>query len=493
MTIFSHPNSYVGGLTMVNNNKIIAIYIRVSTHEQAKEGYSIAAQKERLTAYCKAQGWDDYKFYIDEGVSAKDTNRPELNKLFEDMRDGKINMILVYRLDRFTRRVIDLHKMLEEMKKYNCAFKSATEIYDTSSAMGRMFITIVAALAQWEAENLSERIKMALEEKVSSGERVGGIPYGFDLDENEKLVKNEKAKIVLDMVEKIKSGMSATAVADFLSKTNKDKPVWRASAVLRILQNPALYGATRWNDKVYENTHEGIISKEEYLKLQTILKDRSKHHRREIKSIHLFQGVLACPSCGRYLSVNRFINKRKDGSQYQGAVYRCQPCEKEGTFNKRIGENHFLKALYRFMEDVELEQIEQLEPTNNQNKDEPIFIQQLREIERKREKYQRAWASDLMTDDEFSRLMEETRRPYEELKRKAEEYTPATPLDMEEIKDVVINFNTNFKILTQEEKKTFIAMFFRKIHFEIHPQPPLRPDKHKKGKDLIVITKIDFY
>ena len=101
----------------------VAIYIRVSTVEQATEGYSIAAQKERLLSYCKAQGWDNYKFYIDEGISAKDTNRPELKRLFEDMRNGRINMILVYRLDRFTRRVVDFHRMLEEMNKYNCTFK----------------------------------------------------------------------------------------------------------------------------------------------------------------------------------------------------------------------------------------------------------------------------------------------------------------------------------------------------------------------------------
>src|SRR5699024_6043095 len=206
--IFNHGQvSYLpialGGQTM------IAIYIRVSTLEQAKEGYSIAAQRERLLAFCKAQGWENYKFYVDEGVSAKDTKRPELHRLFKDMRDGYIKMILVYRLDRFTRKVVDLHKMLEEMNKYDCAFKSATEPYDTSSAMGRMFITIVAALAQWETENLSERIKMALEEKVSSGERVGNIPFGFSLDENDRLVKNDQSSIVLDMIEKIKSGMSA--------------------------------------------------------------------------------------------------------------------------------------------------------------------------------------------------------------------------------------------------------------------------------------------
>src|SRR5699024_2156300 len=282
--------------------------------------------------------WENYKFYVDEGVSAKDTKRPELHRLFKDMRDGYIKMILVYRLDRFTRKVVDLHKMLEEMNKYDCAFKSATEPYDTSSAMGRMFITIVAALAQWETENLSERIKMALEEKVSSGERVGNIPFGFSLDENDRLVKNDQSSIVLDMIEKIKSGMSAKSVANFLNKTNSDKVSWQANTVLRILRNPALYGATRWNEEIYENTHEGIITKSNFIKVQRMLDDRSRYRRKEVKSNYLFQGIIACPNCDKILTVNRYFRKRKDGSEHQFALYRCQMGEKEGSYNKNISE-----------------------------------------------------------------------------------------------------------------------------------------------------------
>ena len=215
----------------------VGIYIRVSTQEQANEGYSIGAQKERLIAYCAAQGWNDFKFYIDEGISAKDMNRPELQRLLDDVKNRRISMILVYRLDRFTRRVKDLYEMLEMLEKHNCSFKSATELYDTSNAMGRMFIGLVALLAQWETENLSERIKVALEQKVSDGERVGAIPYGFDLTEDEKLIKNEKSKVVYDMIEKTFNGMSATQLANYLNKTNDDR-TWHVKGVLRILKTP---------------------------------------------------------------------------------------------------------------------------------------------------------------------------------------------------------------------------------------------------------------
>lgn len=467
----------------------IGIYIRVSTHEQATEGYSIAAQKERLIAYCKAQGWSTYKFYVDEGVSAKDTNRPQLAELLEDVKNGKISMILVYRLDRFTRSVSDLYNMLKTLDKHNCAFKSATEIYDTSSAMGRMFIGLVALLAQWETENLSERVKMALEKKVSGGERVGNIPYGFDLSDDEKLVKNDQAKNVLDMINKVRSGMSANQIAAFLNKTNNDRAKWHTNGILRILHNPALYGATRWKDKVYENTHEGIISKTEFLKLQEMLSDRSIHHRREVKSNYLFQGVLSCPYCGRPLSVNRYIKKsRTDGSEYQGSVYRCQVCRKEGRKTFTIGEHRFIEALQDYMQNVEIKDIDPIEGKNDQS----IFIDQLKQIEKKREKYQRAWATDLMSDDEFKKLMDETRSIYEELKKAVEQLEVPTAIDISQVKNIILTFNENFNALTQDEKQIFISTFIRNIEFRLVPQPP-KNYRSKKGKDLVVITDVEFY
>ncbi|QJX63021.1 recombinase family protein [Niallia circulans] len=466
----------------------VGIYIRVSTQEQANEGYSIGAQKERLIAYCAAQGWNDFKFYIDEGISAKDMNRPELQRLLDDVKNRRISMILVYRLDRFTRRVKDLYEMLEMLEKHNCSFKSATELYDTSNAMGRMFIGLVALLAQWETENLSERIKVALEQKVSDGERVGAIPYGFDLTEDEKLIKNEKSKVVYDMIEKTFNGMSATQLANYLNKTNDDR-TWHVKGVLRILKNPAIYGATRWNDKVYENTHEGIISKSQYKKLQEILNDRSKHHRREVAGNYLFQGKLSCPTCKKPLAVNRYLRKRKDGTEYQSTIYKCSSCYLKGKKIKQIGEKRFLDALYIYMKNIDLKGIDITEEPDETKH----LTDQLKSLEKKREKYQRAWASDLISDSEFEQRMLETRDLFEELKRKLSEKEEPIQVDIEEIKNVVFTFNQTFHFLTQEEKRMFISRFIKKIDYELIPQPPQRPDRCKYGKDLVTITDVLFY
>lgn len=466
----------------------IGIYVRVSTEEQAKEGYSIPAQKERLEAYCKSQGWDDYKFYVDEGVSARSMERPELQSLLNDIEKGKIQLILVYRLDRFTRRVKDLHKMLEFMDKYKCGFKSATEAYDTTTATGRLFITLVAAIAEWESDNSAERIKMALEEKVSSGERVGNIPYGFNLDENEKLVPNEKAAVVKDMIGKIRDGMSSSQLASYLNKVNNDRN-WHPNGVLRVLRNPALYGATRWNDKVYENTHEGLITKSEFNKLQKLLESRSIHHRRDVTSTYLFQSIISCTMCGRPMSVNRFVRKRRDGVQTHGCVYKCQACWKEGKGMLSVGEHRFEDALKEYFKNRTFDYIKPIEVTD----DLELYLGQLKQVERTREKYQRAWGADRMTDDEFNKLMDETKDVYDELKRKISEIKETEPLDPEAIKKIATAFNVQFEEMTKEEKRSFISRFIRRIEFKLVNKPPQRPDRAKKGKALIVITDIHFY
>lgn len=143
------------------------VYVRVSTDEQAKHGFSIAAQIEKLEAYCISQGWELVDKYIDEGYSAKDLQRPAFEKMMDTLKQGNIDVLLVYRLDRLTRSVMDLYKILKILDDNNCMFKSATEVYDTTNAMGRLFITLVAAIAQWERENLGERVRLGMEKKQS--------------------------------------------------------------------------------------------------------------------------------------------------------------------------------------------------------------------------------------------------------------------------------------------------------------------------------------
>jgi chromosome segregation ATPase len=224
------------------------------------------------------------------------------------------------------------------------------------------------------------------------------------------------------------------------------------------------------------------MTKLEFEKLQLLLQDRSHHRRRDVESTYLFQGVLICPNCGNPLSVNRYVRKRKDGSQYQGAVYKCQACYKAGNSMIQIGEHRFLDALYEYMKNID---IKDLEPIEDKGDDElNKYKKQLAQIEKQRERYQRAWATGRMLDKEFDKLMDETLDVYQELVEKINALEETAPtITKEEI----------FRLLTTDEKREFISRFFRKVEFYLVPKPPLRPDKAKKGKDLVVIFNVEFY
>jgi site-specific DNA recombinase len=449
----------------------VAIYIRVSTEEQAKEGYSISAQREKLKAYCQVQDWSDYKFYVDEGISAKDTNRPQLQQMIQHIKEGLIHTVLVYRLDRLTRSVVDLYKLLEIFEKHNCTFKSATEVYDTSTAIGRLFITLVAAMAQWERENLGERVRMGQIEKARQGQYSAKAPFGFDKGPNDRLVINEDEKtVVLDMIEKVKEGYSIRKLADYMDNSGIP-PIrgyqWHITSILTILKNPALYGALRWRDEVIEGAHEGIITKEEYEHLQKILHSRQNFKKRETYSIFIFQMKLICPTCRSRLTSerSRYFRKR-DNTFVESNHYRCQTC----GLNKRptisVSEKKMEKALLQYFETITFDHVPEIE--DDSKKEVEQLKVQLKKIERQREKYQKAWSNDLMTDEEFTERMRETKVIYEELKNKlyAIQPAPKQEVDIEKLKSIVNDFHKNWSYLSPDEKRQFINTFVESIQFE---------------------------
>ncbi|MED0649742.1 recombinase family protein [Aeribacillus pallidus] len=448
----------------------VGIYIRVSTEEQAKEGYSISAQREKLKAYCQVQDWNDFRFYVDEGFSAKDINRPQLQLMLQHIKEGMIDTVLVYRLDRLTRSVVDLYKLLELFGKHNCTFKSATEVYDTSTAIGRLFITLVAAMAQWERENLAERVRMGQIEKARQGKYSAKAPFGFDKGPDDRLVINEDEKIVvLDMIEKIKEGYSIRKLADYMDNSGIP-PIrgyqWHIASILSILKNPALYGAVKWRDEIIEGAHEGIISKKEYNHLLKLLESRQNLKKRETYSIFIFQMKLICPTCGNRLTCERSVYFRKRDNRYvESNQYRCQAC----TLNKRksigVSERKMEKAFVRYMNEFKIEYTPKLPKKENEREK---IQAQLMKIEHQRAKYQKAWANDFITDEEFSALMKETRSIYEELTHKLETLQPEEEqtVDKEKIKSIVTNFKLNWSYLSPDEKRQFINTFVESIQFE---------------------------
>ena len=176
------------------------IYIRVSTDEQAKHGFSIRAQKEKLLNYANIKEWAIYDIYIDEGLSGKNLERPQIQKLLSDIKVKEVNNVLVFKIDRLTRSTKDLIDLIELFQKYNCDFNSLTESIDTSSPTGRMFIKIIGLFAEFERETIGERIKVGLERKVKEGYSLcsSTTSYGYTRKKGQKIqtIDIKEAKIV---------------------------------------------------------------------------------------------------------------------------------------------------------------------------------------------------------------------------------------------------------------------------------------------------------
>lgn len=451
----------------------VGIYIRVSTDEQAKEGYSLSAQRERLKAFCIAQDWHDFKFYVEEGVSGRTTKRPKLKELLQHVEQGMIKTLLVYRLDRLTRSVRDLHNLLDKLEKNGCTFKSATEIYDTSTAMGRMFITIIASIAQWESENLGERVRMGQVEKARQGEWGAQPPFGYDKVNKRLVINLEQREILLDMIEKVKSGYSMRKLALYLEGT-EIRPVrgkrWHITSIRDMLTNPALYGAMRWRDEIIENTHEGIMTKKEFEKLVRLISSRSNYKKRDVKSIFIFQMKIKCPICGSHLTSERSVYTRKlDDVQVENNSYRCQVCalaNRKPPF--RISEKKLEKALMEYMKDLRLDVPKETVSKDKKQTETKKITDSITKLENQRNKYQRAWAQNLMTDKEFTEMMMETKSILEELKTKLTENqdVPFIKIDHDEIKMVANSFIGIWDSMTPPEKREFVERFIIDINVE---------------------------
>ncbi|QYK61790.1 recombinase family protein [Paenibacillus sp. S25] len=421
----------------------VAIYIRVSTDMQVEDGFSIEGQRTRLTSYAASQDWVIHDFYIDEGQSAKDLKRPEMERMLSDMEEHKFDVVLVYKLDRLTRSVSDLHVLLKRFDNHSVKFKSATEIFDTTTAMGRLFITIVAAMAEWERGTISERVRFGIEQMILEGKRPGGVlPYGYTQDS--ELIE-EEAELIRYARKLYMSGLGFKSVAMRLNREGKLRrgQLWTAATVAYTIENPFYAGILRLGSKLpgggYVNSgrddkvkclygdgdHPVIFTRLEYEETKEYMKRRTHGGFSRIQT-YWFSGVLRCGRCGAAM-FGRMTTKRlkSSGEVVRRPYYICynkhsnKSCDMP-TFRQVHVEHLFMEYIKQVTTDDET--VKQVAATmeNDEIKivDEVASAKkELKKIAERREKWQYMFVEGLITKDQIRKRIMEEDAAEEEIKK----------------------------------------------------------------------------
>ncbi|HYM39893.1 MAG TPA: recombinase family protein [Thermoplasmata archaeon] len=256
----------------------VAIYTRVSTEDQAKEGFSLAAQEERLRAYCQARGWEIAGTYRDDGHSGRTVKRPAYQKMMEER--AAWDTILVLKMDRIHRNSRHFMEMMEDLGGTGKDFVSATESLDTTTAMGRFVMDIIQRIAQLESEQIGERVYMGMSQKAKAGPGVLGFPapLGYEVREGSLHVNTQEAGIVRSIFDLALAGKTMDAIAAELNhrgirtKRNRD---WTAVKVYRILHNPVYAGHLRWDRFERKAEHEPIVPAATFNAVQQAIRARA--------------------------------------------------------------------------------------------------------------------------------------------------------------------------------------------------------------------------
>lgn len=346
-----------------------AIYGRVSTEEQALEGYSIRGQVEKLQSYVSAKSWSIYDVYLDEGISGKNiTERPAVTRMIEDIKAGYVKNVLVYKLDRLTRSVADLVYLIDLFKKYDCAFNSLSESIDTSTASGRMFIKIIGIFAEFERENIGERVRLGKERKAREGYATGvNISYGYDREIGEKVqtINETEAAIVrraFDMY--VNQNISLTGIAKAFNAEKiptKLGSTWNSGTVIAMLKNPNYIGLVRYGieqpERYFEaeGKHEAIISEDIYQKAQILMdKKKAAAPTKQPAAKNYFAGILYCGLCGKKLLTHNTTQRGSRGNRLVSFEYECFQKDAGICTAKALTASKFERALIEYFTTLDI-------------------------------------------------------------------------------------------------------------------------------------------
>lgn len=415
---------------MITTNKV-AIYVRVSTTNQAEEGYSIEEQKDKLTSYCNIKDWSVYNIYTDGGFSGSNTERPALEQLIKDAKRKMFDTVLVYKLDRLSRSQKDTLYLIEDIFIANdIAFLSLQENFDTSTPFGKAMIGLLSVFAQLEREQIKERMQLGKLGRAKSGKSMmwAKTSYGYDYHkETGALTINPVQSLAIKFIfEQYLSGRSITKLRDDLNEKYPKDIEWNYRAVRLILANPVYCGYNQYKGQVYPSNHEPIISEKDFNKTQEELKIRQRKaaeysNPRPFQAKYMLSGIAQCGYCHAPLKI-LMRRIRNDGTRL--IQYEChqrhprktkgittynnnEKCH-SGTYDKDEIEAYVLKEISKMQNDSDyLDEI--FSNPDTQTIDRDSYQKQIDELSKKLSRL-----NDLYIDDRIT---------LEELQKKSTEFT----------------------------------------------------------------------
>ena len=505
----------VNDIKVEKRRKLIAIYCRVSTEEQSENGYSIDEQERLLEEWCKKMGYVIYKCYSDRGISGKNIkDRPALKELLSDAKEGKFDMVISWKINRVSRKLEDVLKIVNLLEKNNITFKSYSEPFETDTPAGRMQFQMMALIGEFERGTIAQNVKMGMIAKAKSGNWCGGRVLGYDLVPNNspeeekkgknKLEINEKeAEIVRFIFNEYSKGKGYKAITNKMNKLGyktKKGNNFSVGSIRDILTNPVYIGEIRynvrqnWSEKRRRNInpnpirvkgkHEAIIDRELWDKVQLILESKKGKPSRIYDGEYPLTGILRCPKCGAGMVISRTTNTLADGSKKRIAYYCCGNWKNKGTsvcnsntirvdkaneyvfkkIEELVSNEAMIKAVVK---NINKERKDKVKPAKRLLGD---IDKELEKLDKRKRKIFEAYEDDILTKAEFQirkdelnekiRILEEEKKPL--LNTISEDVSEEIPYEF--IKDILKNFskvlNSN---VSREQQKKLLHMIISEI------------------------------
>ena len=492
---------------MEENKKIAGIYIRVSTEDQAREGFSLGEQEEKLKDLCKYKEYEVFKVYCDAGISAKDMeHRPKFQEMLEDIKKGKINYIVAYKLDRVTRSVRDLEELIGMLEKYNCYLVCDRDDVNTSTANGRFFVRMLTVLSQLEIEIVSERTKFGLNGAIKCGHLPGIVPLGYKKDGNKKTIIDETTKDVIKRVfDLYLQGKSYQQISNIFNEEKVLNKVWYDTHFEKIINNKIYMGDyvqyKRIHKKVqkepitYMNVVDPIIPRYIWEECQLQKEKNQRTYTRD--RVYTFFQKVKCPHCGNIMKC-----KGSGGKKKKYMYYNCEKCHeniREDYVEQKCLE--LILELVRFDNEYKKYFLPLFADKENVVKEDTID-KDIENLEKQKQRIKKAYMSGVVELKDFEEDLKAINEKLEILNAKKEEKIKLGKIKEFSLEKILVNRDTEkllfsetkdnefnifeWNIKTKEEKQEFISRYIESITF-------VKDKKEKYGIKVVDLKMKSLY